>query len=47
VLDFDRVVRDPDFPEQLRASYNYGDHLHLSDAGRRALGYAIPLRWLH
>ncbi|MBO3747996.1 SGNH/GDSL hydrolase family protein [Streptosporangiaceae bacterium NEAU-GS5] len=47
VLDFDRVVRDPDFPEQLRAAYDYGDHLHLSDAGRRALGYAIPLRWLH
>ncbi|WP_169949343.1 SGNH/GDSL hydrolase family protein [Microbispora sp. H11081] len=46
VLDFDRAVRDPDFPEQLALSYDSGDHLHLSDAGRRALAEAVNLRLL-
>ncbi|MBE3014185.1 SGNH/GDSL hydrolase family protein [Microbispora sp. NEAU-D428] len=46
VLDFDRAVRDPQFPEQLAVSYDSGDHLHLSDAGRRALAYAVNPRLL-
>jgi lysophospholipase L1-like esterase len=46
VLDFDRAVRDPEFPEQLALSYDSGDHLHLSDAGRRALADAVNLRLL-
>ncbi|WP_432924086.1 SGNH/GDSL hydrolase family protein [Microbispora sp. CA-135349] len=46
VLDFDRAVRDPEFPEQLALSYDSGDHLHLSDAGRRALADAVNLRML-
>lgn len=46
VLDFDRAVRDPEFPEQLAPQYDSGDHLHLSDAGRRALAYAVNLRLL-
>ncbi|MBX6169509.1 MAG: SGNH/GDSL hydrolase family protein, partial [Thermobispora bispora] len=46
VLDFDRAVRDPAFPEQLALAYDSGDHLHLSDAGRRALAYAVNLRLL-
>ncbi|WP_214106744.1 SGNH/GDSL hydrolase family protein [Acrocarpospora catenulata] len=43
VLDFDRAVRDPEFPEQLLGSYDHGDHLHLSDAGRRKLAYTVRL----
>ncbi|WP_030505570.1 SGNH/GDSL hydrolase family protein [Microbispora rosea] len=46
VLDFDRAVRDPEFPEQLAVSYDSGDHLHLSDAGRLALADAVNLRML-
>lgn len=46
VLDFDRAVRDPDFPEQLAVPYDSGDHLHLSDAGRLALADAVNLRML-
>ncbi|KAA9380765.1 SGNH/GDSL hydrolase family protein [Microbispora cellulosiformans] len=43
VLDFDKAVRDAEFPEQLAASYDSGDHLHLSDAGRRKLAYTVNL----
>lgn len=43
VLDFDAVVRDPAAPERLAAKYDLGDHLHLSRAGYRALGEAVPL----
>ncbi len=46
VLDFDRAVRDPEFPEQLAVSYDSGDHLHLSDAGRLALADAVNPRLL-
>ena len=43
VIDFDRVVRDPEHPDQLLPSYDSGDHLHLSVAGYKAMGSAIPL----
>ncbi|WP_433500436.1 SGNH/GDSL hydrolase family protein [Sphaerimonospora sp. CA-214678] len=46
VIDFDKAVRDPDFPDQLAAQYDVGDHLHMSDAGRRRLAYAVDLRRL-
>ncbi|MEU7877752.1 SGNH/GDSL hydrolase family protein [Microbispora bryophytorum] len=46
VLDFDRAVRDPEFPEQLTVSYDSGDHLHLSDAGRLAIADAVNTRML-
>jgi lysophospholipase L1-like esterase len=42
VLDFDRVVRDPDDPEQLKAAYDDGDRLHLNPAGYKALAEAVP-----
>ncbi|MEO3858796.1 SGNH/GDSL hydrolase family protein [Acrocarpospora sp. B8E8] len=44
VLDFDKALRDPITPDQLRASYDHGDHLHLSDSGRRKLAYTVPLK---
>ncbi|MFC0861551.1 SGNH/GDSL hydrolase family protein [Sphaerimonospora cavernae] len=46
VIDFDKAVRDPEFPEQLAPAYDHGDHLHMSDAGRRRLAYVVDLRLL-
>ncbi|MEZ0076168.1 SGNH/GDSL hydrolase family protein [Planotetraspora sp. GP83] len=46
VADFDKALRDPEIPEQLAPAYDHGDHLHMSDAGRRQLAYAIDLRQL-
>ncbi len=43
VVDFDKVVRDPDHPDQLLPGYDSGDHLHPSPAGYRAMADAIPL----
>jgi lysophospholipase L1-like esterase len=43
VLDFDAVVRDPNNPTNLQATYDGGDHLHLSDAGDQALANSINL----
>jgi lysophospholipase L1-like esterase len=44
VVDFDRVVRDPQHPDRLRPADDSGDHLHPSPAGYRAMAAAIPLR---
>jgi lysophospholipase L1-like esterase len=44
VLDFDRIVRDPQHPDRLLAAYDSGDHLHPSSAGYRAMGEAVPLQ---
>ncbi|MFF3667519.1 SGNH/GDSL hydrolase family protein [Microtetraspora malaysiensis] len=46
VIDFDKAVRDPGFPAQLAAPYDHGDHIHLSDAGRRRLAYTVRLSQL-
>ncbi|MFK4145422.1 SGNH/GDSL hydrolase family protein [Streptomyces sp. NPDC004065] len=43
VADFDAVVRDPARPERLRPAYDSGDHLHLGDAGLRAVADAVGL----
>src|SRR5512146_408186 len=43
VVDFDRVVRDPQHPDRLLPAYDCGDHLHPSAAGYRAMAAAIPL----
>ncbi|MDQ1295376.1 MAG: hypothetical protein QG608_3261 [Actinomycetota bacterium] len=42
VLDFDRVVRDSNNPEQLKAAYDDGDRLHLNPAGYAALAESVP-----
>lgn len=44
VVDFDRVVRDPEHPGRLLPAYDCGDHLHPSPAGYRAMAAAIPLQ---
>jgi lysophospholipase L1-like esterase len=42
-IDFDACVRDPAEPTRLLPSYDQGDHLHLNDAGNRAMGECIDL----
>lgn len=43
VIDFDAVMRDPQHPERLLASFDSGDHLHPSPAGYAAMANAVPL----
>lgn len=43
IVDFDKVVRDPQQPDRLLPAYDSGDHLHPSPAGYRAMAEAIPL----
>jgi lysophospholipase L1-like esterase len=40
-VDADKLLRDPARPTHLRRDYDFGDGLHLSAAGHRALGKAI------
>lgn len=41
--DFDRAVRDPAAPTRLRAVYDSGDHLHLTDEGYRRMALTVNL----
>jgi lysophospholipase L1-like esterase len=43
VVDFDRAVRSPEDPLRLDPAFDSGDHLHLNDAGYRAMADAIDL----
>ena len=43
VIDFDKVVRDPQQPERILPAYDSGDHLHPSVAGYKAMGETVPL----
>ncbi|MGW5689317.1 SGNH/GDSL hydrolase family protein [Nonomuraea sp. NPDC003754] len=43
VVDFDRVVRQPDDPDSLRPRYDSGDGIHLNDAGYHAIARAVDL----
>jgi lysophospholipase L1-like esterase len=44
VIDFDRVLRDPNSPSKILAVFDSGDHGHPTDAGYKALADAIDLR---
>lgn len=46
VLDFDAVVRDPRNPLRILPSYDSGDHLHLGDAGNKAVADSVDLKLL-
>ncbi|MGW5538747.1 SGNH/GDSL hydrolase family protein [Streptomyces sp. NPDC004009] len=46
VVDFDRVLRSPRAPGHLLPAFDEGDHLHLNDAGMRALADAVGPRTL-
>ena len=43
VLDFDALVRDPEHPTRLLATYDSGDHIHPNPAGYKAMAASIPL----
>jgi lysophospholipase L1-like esterase len=43
VIDFDKILRDPDHPDHYLAKYDSGDHLHPSPEGYAAMGNAVPL----
>ncbi|KAE8376654.1 SGNH hydrolase-type esterase domain-containing protein [Aspergillus bertholletiae] len=43
VLDFDKVLRDPEAPAQLADEYDSGDYLHPNVAGYQALADYFPL----
>lgn len=43
VIDFDKILRDPQNPTRIKAQYDEGDHLHPSDAGYKAMADAIDL----
>jgi len=43
VADFDKVVADPQHPDQLLPAYDSGDHLHPSPAGYKAIADSIPV----
>lgn len=43
VIDFDKVLQDPQSPDRLQPAFDSGDHLHPSAAGYKAMGEAIPL----
>src|SRR5581483_7229259 len=42
VIDFDKIMRDPEQPERLLAKFDSGDHLHPSPAGFAAMAEAVP-----
>lgn len=44
IIDFDRVIADPDRPSAIAAPYDSGDHLHPNDAGYRAMGESVDLK---
>src|SRR5262249_20103419 len=44
VMDFDRLMRDPQQPRRLRPAYDKGDHLHPNDAGYHAMANSIDLK---
>lgn len=43
VLDFDKVLRDPDQPDMLLPAYDSGDYLHPNPEGYRAMAASIDL----
>lgn len=43
VIDFDAVVRDPDQSARILPDYDGGDHLHINDAGFKAMADSIDL----
>jgi lysophospholipase L1-like esterase len=46
VVDFDRILADPQHPDRLNEAYDSGDHLHPSPAGYRKMGESVPLEFL-
>jgi len=46
IIDFDKVIREPEHPARVRQEYDSGDHIHPSAAGYKAMADLIPLNLL-
>jgi lysophospholipase L1-like esterase len=46
VVDFDKLLRDPETPTRLKPSWDSGDHIHPNDAGYLAMANYIPTKFL-
>ena len=44
VIDFDKIISDPQHPLRFNPKYDSGDHLHPSDAGYTAMAAGIDLK---
>ncbi len=47
VIDFDKLLRDPNHPSRLLPAYDGGDHVHPNDFGYRVMAEAIDLSLFH
>ena len=43
LIDFDRVMRDPQHPMQMAEPFNSGDYVHPNDVGYQVMANAIDL----
>jgi lysophospholipase L1-like esterase len=43
VIDFDKAIRDPQYPTKMASLFDSGDSLHPSDAGYRKMAETIDL----
>jgi lysophospholipase L1-like esterase len=41
VVDFDKLIRDPERPTRMRPEFDPGDHIHPNDAGNQAMADAF------
>lgn len=46
VIDFDKVMQNPDEPNHLIAEYDSGEHLHPGEVGHKKMAMAIPAELL-
>ena len=46
VIDFDKLLQDPENPTRLKPNWDSGDHIHPNDAGYQAMANDIPLKFL-
>lgn len=46
VIDFDKVMQNPDEPNHLIAEYDSGDHLHPGEVGHKKMAMTIPAELL-
>ena len=46
LIDFEKVVADPNAPDHVNPAYNCGDNLHMNDAGYQAMTKSVDLNVL-